>query len=67
MMFRQLFILFFLTVVHSKPIEVYLIKNKKINSTPKTQFSELRFSELLDLLKKPQLPFSYFTLCPDSI
>ena len=30
--------------------------------TPETQFSEPWFSELLDLMNKLQLPFSYFTL-----
>ena len=32
-----------------------------------TRFSEFRFSEMLDLMNKLQLPFSYFTLYPDSI
>ena len=41
-------------------------------STPKTRFSEHRFSEhqfseILDLMNKLQLPFSYFTLYPASI
>ena len=41
-------------------------------STPKTRFSEHRFSEhqfseILDLMNKLQLPFSYFTLYPDSV
>ena len=36
-------------------------------STTKTWFSEPRFSEILDLMNKPQLPFSYFTLYPDLI
>jgi len=40
---------------------------KQTNSTPKTRFSEPRFSERLDLMNKLQLPFSYFTLYPDSI
>ena len=30
--------------------------------TPKTRFSEPQFSEILDLMNKLQLPFSYFTL-----
>ena len=30
-------------------------------------FSEPQFSEILDLMNKLQLPFSYFTLYPDSI
>ena len=34
---------------------------------PKTGFSEPRFSEILDLMNKLQLPFSYSTLYPDSI
>ena len=38
----------------------------KIN-TPETRFSEPRFSEVLDLMNKLQLPFSYFTLYSDSI
>ena len=37
------------------------------NSTPKTRFSKPRFSEILDVMNKFQLPFSYFTLYPDSI
>ena len=46
-------------------------------STPKTRFSEHRFSEhrfsehqfseILDLMNKLQLPFSYFTLYTDSV
>ena len=32
------------------------------NSTLETRFSEPRFSEILDLMNKLQLPFSYFTL-----
>ena len=36
-------------------------------STPETRFSEPQFSEILDLMNKLQLPFSYFTLYPDSI
>ena len=36
--------------------------------TPKTQFSEPQFSEIvLDLMNKPQLPFSHLTIYPDSI
>ena len=35
--------------------------------TLETQFSELRFSEILDLINKLQLTFSFFTLYPDSI
>ena len=38
-----------------------------ISSTPETRFSESRFSEILDLMNKLQLPFSYFTLYSDSI
>ena len=38
-----------------------------IVSTPKTRFSEPRFSEILNLMNKLQLPFSYFTLYSDSI
>ena len=36
-------------------------------NTPKTRFSESRFSEILNLMNKLQLPFSYFTLYQDSI
>ena len=36
-------------------------------STPKTWFSEPRFSEILDLMNKILLPFSYSTLYQDSI
>ena len=36
-------------------------------NTLKTRFSEPRFSEIIDLMNKLQLPFSYFTLYPDSI
>ena len=32
-----------------------------------TQFSEPRFSEILDLMNKLQLPFSYFTLYPELV
>ena len=35
--------------------------------TLKTRFSEPRFCEILNLMNKIQLPFSYFTLYPDSI
>ena len=35
--------------------------------TPETQFSEPRFSEILDLMNKLQVPFSYFIFYPDSI
>ena len=43
--------------------EVILKKKKKnvtkwVKSTPKTQFSETRFSEILNLMNKIQLPFS---------
>ena len=31
---------------------------------PETGFSEFRFSEMLDLMNKLQLAFSYFTLHP---
>ena len=34
---------------------------------PETRFSEPRFSEILDLVNKLQLPFSYSTLYPDSV
>ena len=34
--------------------------------TPETRFSDPRFSEILDLVNKTQLP-SYFTKYPDSI
>ena len=33
----------------------------------KPWYSEPRYSEILDLMNKLQLPFSYFTLYPDSI
>ena len=33
----------------------------------KTRFSKPQFSEILDLMNKLQLAFSYFTLYPDSI
>ena len=36
-------------------------------SIPKTRFSEPLFSEILDLMNNLQLPFSYFTLYPDTI
>ena len=35
--------------------------------TPETRFSEPQFSEILNLMNKLQLPFSYFTLYSDSI
>ena len=35
--------------------------------TPETRFSEPGFSEILDLMNKLQLPFSYFTLYPNLI
>ena len=35
--------------------------------TPKIRFSEPRLCEILDLMNKLQLPFSYFTIHPDSI
>ena len=44
--------------------EVILKKKRKTNvtkwvkSTPKTRFSETRFSEILNLMNKIQLPFS---------
>ena len=33
-----------------------------LDCIPKTRFSDFRFSEILDLMNKLQLPFSYFTL-----
>ena len=36
-------------------------------STPKTRFCEPQFSEILNLMNKLQIPFSYFTLYPDLI
>ena len=36
-------------------------------STPETPFSEPQFNEIFDLMNKLQLPFTYFTLYPDSI
>ena len=43
-----------------------------LSNTPKTRFSEPRFSEprlseILNLMYKLQLPFSYFTIHSDSI
>ena len=35
--------------------------------TPENPFSEPQFSEIFDLMNKLQLPFTYFTLYPDSI
>ena len=35
--------------------------------TPETRFCEPRYSEILNSMKKLQLPFSYFALYPDSI
>ena len=40
---------------------------KKLEGTPKTRFSEPQFSEMLQLMNSLQLPFSYFTLYPDSL
>ena len=42
-----------------------LCRNRQIG-TPETRFSEPQFSEVLDLMNKLQLPFSYFTLYSDS-
>ena len=39
----------------------------RMRSTTETWISEPQFSEILDLMNKLQLPFSYFTLYPDSI
>ena len=39
----------------------------RLRHAPKTRFSEPRFSEILNLMNKLQLPFSYFTLYHDSI
>ena len=36
-------------------------------STPETRFSELQFSEILDLMNKLELPFTYFTLYSNTI
>ena len=38
------------------------VTHDEIESKPET-----RFSEILDLMNKLQLPFSYFTRYPDSI
>ena len=38
-----------------------------LDCIPETRFSEFLFSEIFDLMNKHQLPFSYFTLDPDSI
>ena len=38
-----------------------------VKNTPKTGFSEPQFSEVLNLMNKIQLPFSYFTFYPDFI
>ena len=43
---------------------VHGTKNRVI-STPKTRFSEPWISEILDLMNKFQLSFSYSTLYPD--
>ena len=38
-----------------------------LDFTPETRFSEFLFSEMLDLMNKLQLTFSYFTLYSDLI
>ena len=47
--------------------ELKKIFNLCKKSTPETRFSEPRFSEILNLMNKLQLPFSYITLYSDSI
>ena len=45
-----------------------ILPSLKVNIiTPETQFSEPGFSEILDLMNKLQLTFSYFTLYSDLI
>ena len=44
----------------------YVSRVEKNIHTPETRFSELRFSEILNLMNKLYLPFSYFTLYPNS-
>ena len=41
--------------------------HEKVDNTPKTGFSEPRFSEIQYLMYKFQLPFSYFPHYPDLI
>ena len=45
----------------------YVSRVEKNIHTPETRFSELRFSEILNLMNKLQFPFSYLTLYSDSI
>ena len=46
---------------------VIILSGTSFGNTPETRFSEPWFSEMLDVMNKLQLPFSYFTLYLDSI
>ena len=55
-----------------RPLRYFLLDSsvggpKRGYSTPETRFSEPRFSEILDLMNKLHLTFSYFTVFSYSI
>ena len=54
----------FQTILRGKLVSLFCISRKWPWKcyTPETRFSELRFSEILNLMNKLQLPFLYFTL-----
>ena len=51
----------------NQSIDSDLFFDHRYHCAPKTRFSEPQYSETLNLMNKFLLPFSYFTLYPDSI
>ena len=62
----QFTFMFWILLKQTKDGKVSYTKIQKF-TTPETRFSEPRYSEILNLMNKLQLPFSYFTLYSDSI
>ena len=55
-----------ISILHIQSFFLHFLAYCEAKNTPKTRFSESRFSEILNLMNKLQLPFSYFSLYPDS-
>ena len=48
------------------PVATHIVVEESTVCTPENRFSKPRFSDILNLMNKIQLPFPYFTLDPDS-